>query len=649
LDAQLPDETQAPKSRPRVPIFVLACSFLVVGLGVVWALWQARHLPGGRAAGLAGQGGSWPQTPWRNARPGVKYVGDTACARCHADIAETFRRHPMGRSLAPISSAPAVGFNRPYGLTTFGAGSSRYTILRRGGREVHRETWRDEKGQVLARVEAEVKYALGSGTRGVSYLVEHDGRLFQSPISWYSQKHQWDLSPGYEQKNVHFDRPIEPSCLFCHANRALPVDLSVNQYEEPVFLGHAIGCERCHGPGELHVKGQKVVDGRDLTIVNPRHLEPALRADVCEQCHLLGDQRIDRLGRRPFDYRPGLPLTAFFAVYGRVHEKDHKAVGHVEQMRVSRCFRQSQGRLGCTSCHDPHQVPEPEEKTAYFREQCLACHEQSGCSLPDAERLAQSRDDNCIQCHMPRSTSVDIVHTATTDHRIRRTPEAPATELDHAAGGLPLVLLNGDKTGPEELESLQRELAIALTCDGPRLPDSPQVRRMGTLVLSLLDKAVAERPEDLVARRMKAQVLALTGHRSDALPIVESVLRSAPSYEKALDECLSYAIDLGDIQAALAPARQAVALNPWSAAFHERLAFVCLECEDWNGALHESREALRLDPFLRFARMFEVQCLLHQKDWKAAETEFPKLLKLNPSLRETLEQWYAEQRRRYKT
>ena len=37
-------------------------------------------------------------------------------------------------------------------------------------------------------------------------------------------------------------------------------------------LGEAIGCERCHGPGELHVRGQEVVAGRDLTIVNPRHL-----------------------------------------------------------------------------------------------------------------------------------------------------------------------------------------------------------------------------------------------------------------------------------------------------------------------------------------------------------------------------------------
>ena len=68
-----------------------------------------------------------------------------------------------------------------------------------------------------------MKYALGSGTRGISYLIEHDGRLFQSPISWYGQKKQWDLSPGYDVNNLHFDRPIEPDCLFCHANRVEPI------------------------------------------------------------------------------------------------------------------------------------------------------------------------------------------------------------------------------------------------------------------------------------------------------------------------------------------------------------------------------------------------------------------------------------------
>jgi len=39
------------------------------------------------------------------------------------------------------------------------------------------------------------------------------------------------------------------------------------------------------------------------------------------------------------------------------------------------------------------------------------------------QRESRQRDDSCIACHMPRSGSSDIVHTAVTDHRILRKPE----------------------------------------------------------------------------------------------------------------------------------------------------------------------------------------------------------------------------------
>src|SRR5262249_1823614 len=139
----------------------------------------------------------------------------------------------------------------------------------------------------------------------------------QSPIAWYTQAGRWDLSPGYEAGNKHFERPIADQCLYCHANHADLVEGSVNRYREPIFQGMTIGCERCHGPGELHVARQQVVDGKDLSIVNPAHLEPALRDSVCQQCHLQGDVRLVRAGRELYDYRPGLPLHETLAIFFR--------------------------------------------------------------------------------------------------------------------------------------------------------------------------------------------------------------------------------------------------------------------------------------------------------------------------------------------
>ena len=92
---------------------------------------------------------------------------------------------------------------------------------------------------------------------------------------------------------------------------------TLNRYEPPIFQGHAIGCERCHGPGELHVERGGVSAGPDLTIVNPGRLAPALRESVCQQCHLQGWFRFPRAGRDSFDFRPGLPLHRFLAVFVR--------------------------------------------------------------------------------------------------------------------------------------------------------------------------------------------------------------------------------------------------------------------------------------------------------------------------------------------
>ena len=137
----------------------------------------------------------------------MKYIGDQACSRCHAEISDAFRRHPMARSLAPICAQNPDNRDRTGKAVTFTAGSSRYTIEHRDGREIHREARLDEKGEIVAQVDAEVKYALGSGTRGISYLVEHDGRLFQSPISWFGQKKAWDLAARL--RSIQF--PLRPA------------------------------------------------------------------------------------------------------------------------------------------------------------------------------------------------------------------------------------------------------------------------------------------------------------------------------------------------------------------------------------------------------------------------------------------------------
>jgi hypothetical protein len=248
-------------------------------------------------------------SPFLNTRPGVAYVGDGACADCHPDQSKTYRQHPMGRSRFTAADEPPLERYDDKANNPFQAGRFHFQAVRQGPRLVHKEWCEDSKGNVVAEKEEEIAYVIGSGAQARTGVYQRDGFLFQSPITWYAQKSGWGLSPGYEKNQAHFSRPIDSRCLYCHCQEARPLEDTLNRYREPAFGQLAIGCERCHGPGQLHVARR--ADGPpsekvDDTIVNPRHLAPALREAVCEQCHLQGETIVVRRGRAQADYRESI-------------------------------------------------------------------------------------------------------------------------------------------------------------------------------------------------------------------------------------------------------------------------------------------------------------------------------------------------------
>src|SRR5688572_15964763 len=181
------------------------------------------------------------ETPFRNVRPHVKYVGDDNCIWCHGDISTTYAEHSMGQSCFPIGEATAV---EKIGKTArFEAMGFEYTVERTPGGFKHHQRLRDAKGNELFHIAHDVVVVVGSGSRGRSYLLQHGNQLFQSPISWYSHTSQWDIAPGYTKNNWHFERLIPPRCVYCHANQTVPAPGGNNRYEPPLFRGHAIGCE----------------------------------------------------------------------------------------------------------------------------------------------------------------------------------------------------------------------------------------------------------------------------------------------------------------------------------------------------------------------------------------------------------------------
>ncbi|MCI0462054.1 MAG: cytochrome c family protein, partial [Gemmataceae bacterium] len=488
----------------RRPLWLaLGAGLLLFAVGVVAWLWRgeqpvpppAAQRPPEDDPRLAYRGS------FRNVHPAVKYVGDDACSDCHRGVVQTYRAHPMGRSLQPVAALAELQRYGPEVNNPFTALGARQRVERRGQRVLHVQEALGADGRPVCALALEVHYAVGSGARGHSYLTDRDGYLFQTTISWFAQKGAWDRSPGFPG-GMHPGREIVPECLFCHANRAAPRPGFINRYETPPLRGHAIGCERCHGPGELHVRARtdrEPVEGkRDTTIVNPRHLEPALREAVCQQCHLAGEVRLVRRGRGLYDFRPGLPLERFWSVFVRAdeHGANRKAVNHVEQMYQSRCFERSTGpnKLGCISCHNPHHKETPAERVGAFRRRCLECHDDRPCSEPLAARLGQSKEDSCIQCHMPPYPSADVAHTAVTDHRIVRRP--PKQPDEKAASKMGVVDFFRMRPFPEPREvNRDRGLALVQLARGRRL----DIGEACAEALPLLEGALLSRPGDAEA------------------------------------------------------------------------------------------------------------------------------------------------------
>jgi Flp pilus assembly protein TadD len=502
---------------------------------------------------------------------------------------------------------------------------------------------------VLTDSETEVHYAVGSGSHGRSYLINRDGYLFQSAITWYPQKGVWDLAPGYAGRNHHFGRPITADCLFCHCNYADEVEHTLNRYRAPIFRGHAIGCERCHGPGALHVRrreGDEEVTGIDDTIVNPRHLEPALREAVCEQCHLLGQERIVRRGRKTFDYRPALPLHLFLSVFTRppALTENNKFVGHVEQMRASRCFQGSAGKMGCTTCHDPHALPAPEQKITFYRDSCLQCHAEKGCSLPAPARREQSNEDSCIACHMPVG-SADIQHITIADHRIpRRVEKATAAEPKQPVrlgpGEMPLVYFHRHLQDPRDPE-VTRDLGIALM-DTTELQPEPIRRAFAALGLPLLETALATDPDDIRAWDAKGKALWFQGRQQEALVAFETALTKQPDREVTLDNAANLAMVLGRPELAIGYWERAVKLDPWRWQHHYGLAAAHVRRGGWHSAAFACRQALKLNPAALEVRKLLIRCHLENGEKDQARAEFERLLGLNPPEAAELRRTFGE-------
>lgn len=430
------------------------------------------------------------------------YVDPALCATCHREIAETYSRTGMGRSFGAVRAVTSIPEIQG-GTFHHEASGELFSLSVSGGKPALKRTLPGFDGAVANLLEATFDYRIGSGNHAFSYLHRTaSGELAELPLSWYADKGgYWAMSPGYDRPDHSgFSRRVSYRCIFCH-NGYPAVEAGSDVLESgarfPPNLPEGIDCQRCHGPGQAHVDA--IRQGRPpavvhSSIVNPARLAPERQMEICLQCHLETTSlnlpaETMRYGRGVFSYRPGEPLADYLLHFdyapGAGYDDRFDLVSAPYRMRKSACFLASGGKLTCTTCHNPHDVPRGAAATGFYTKVCRSCHQTAVAAMTAAGRHPDRED--CVSCHMPKRRAEDAIHITVTDHYIRRRPESNPTG--------PLVERHDGNTPPYRGEVVAYYPApLAATAENELYLAVAQVRAQANLEAGLrrLEAAIAK-------------------------------------------------------------------------------------------------------------------------------------------------------------
>lgn len=473
------------------------------------------------------------------ALPAPAETGSEACAPCHRQIYDAYRKTGMARS----SGRTGDGLERTSGAAFRHAGAE-YSVTSDMRVRYRRGALSGERS---------LDYFIGSGAVGRSYASILEGFLFQAPASYFAARASWGLSPGFQaSQRVELARPIEAPCLSCHATGPRPTAGTANGFPDPPYAEAGIGCERCHGSGDSHVAGHG-------PIVNPAKLPAAQRDSICLQCHLTGAARVALSGKGPLTFRPGDVLWDHVAVFLRDgNPSERAATDHAEQLARSRCYQESQQKLWCGGCHDVH-------TGATRANSCQSCHPASH----------PGGGADCAGCHMPKGRSREGEHVVYTDHTIARRPRSAA----QASAQGPLRPYPGTKPG-------EREWALA----------EPAARK-ATLA------ALAARPNaDAAVLVQLAQLEDVGGNARQAVALYERALRLEPLHPIAQANLGIYRMQAGRAAEAITLWESAFTRNPSMVSAGLNLAAGLAQSGNTAAAVKTLERLLRFHPDLDRAR-----------------------------------------------
>lgn len=570
----------------------------------------------------------------------AQYIGAKACSSCHQEIYQSYLQTGKGRAFHSVKSTTFVeDFSKAKVYDSFRKLWYRVDTLH-GDMLIteYKLNGRDTSHLLVYQVD----YVIGSGNKTRTYLYEENNFVYEMPVTWYVEKKIWDLSPGYENgNNMRFDRPITQLCMSCHNSDFQHVSQTLNKYSA---LGEGIGCEKCHGPGSLHQTSMLNASHNDSNqhIVNPAKLPIALQFDVCRQCHLEGIN-IDAEGKNLAHYIPGQPLESYTTILIPSNQStdDYGFASHAERLQMSKCFINSNEKLTCTTCHDPHKKLEEIPETVY-NQKCQNCHASSkGCT---SNEMHKNPSLSCVGCHMPKNGTTDIPHVSTSDHYIRIHSKKSKSVISNISdGSLPEMRNFTSKSTPVQtlakaymnyfefqsrskplldtvskmLRQLDLQSKVKYYYLSKEKPDQPfldelnksEIKdgrtlymiadvhyRNGLDPIKWFERAYSFAPDDLEFVSLYAEALQKNNRFGEARTLLTILLEKKPSHREALSNLGFDYLLHGELEKAELYTKKAIRFHPDHRVAKENLVNIYIERGKIRDAMNQLNELLKEHP-----------------------------------------------------
>jgi predicted CXXCH cytochrome family protein len=376
------------------------------------------------------------QTAAAVAAPAISatYVGSDACRKCHAPTYERWKRTRMANVVRDPRTHPDAiipDLSVPNPLVTFKASDIAF---------VYGSKW---KQRYFTRI-------------GDDYYV--------FPAQWDVTHRQWRpyfaaagsdwWTARYPPDNMK--RPTGPLCDGCHS---VNYDIATKQVTE-----WNVGCEKCHGPGSVHVAAPTRTN-----IVNPARLDTVHANDTCIQCHSQGQPLTNPIRGQYYDwpagFHQGLDLQAFWKLEDHTLGQTtftHYADGTAHKNRMQgndfvTSLMYARG-VTCFSCHDVHGTANNADLIKPAAVVCLTCHGPKSPNGPHAATIEQhthhragSPGNECVSCHMPKIEQ-EMGDVMVRSHTFRFVPPS-VSETSKVPNAC--IACHGDKTNAWAAEALK--------------------------------------------------------------------------------------------------------------------------------------------------------------------------------------------------